>query len=50
MEETEAQPAAHGYDLLLTYSTKEVMSYEEIHEAIGKIIERLNQIPEPTQP
>lgn len=40
----------HGYDLLLTYSTKDVMSYEEIHEAIGKIIERLNQIPEPTQP
>lgn len=32
-----------GMDLLLIYSTKEIMSYEEIHTAVGQIIEKINK-------
>lgn len=31
-----------GCDILLTYSSKEVISYQEIYIAVGKIIERVN--------
>ena len=30
-----------GYDILFTYSVKEVLTYEEIYEAVGKIIDRI---------
>ena len=29
-------------DVLIIYSTKEVLSYQEIYDCIGKVIERLN--------
>lgn len=32
-----------GMDLLITYSSKEILSYEEIYCAVGKIIERINK-------
>ncbi len=31
-----------GLDVLFMYSTKEILSYQEIYEAIGQIIERIN--------
>ena len=31
-----------GCDILFTYSVKEVLTYEEIYESIGKIIERIS--------
>ena len=31
-----------GMDILFIYSTKEVLSYQEIYDSIGNIIERLN--------
>lgn len=31
-----------GTDILFIYSTKEVLSYQEIYDSIGNIIERLN--------
>ena len=30
-----------GYDILFTYSLKEELSYEEIYEAVGKVIEKV---------
>lgn len=30
-----------GYDILFTYSQKEELSYEEIYEAVGKVIEKV---------
>lgn len=32
-----------GMDLLLIYSTKEIMSYEEIYTAVGQTIEKINK-------
>lgn len=31
-----------GADILFIYSTRDIMSYQEIYDCIGKIIERLN--------
>ncbi len=31
-----------GLDVLFMYSTKEILSYQEIYDAIGQIIERIN--------
>lgn len=31
-----------GIDILFMYPTKEIMSYEEIYAAVGKIIEQIN--------
>ncbi len=31
-----------GLDMLFIYSTKEILSYQEIYDAIGAIIERIN--------
>ena len=33
----------HGMDLLFIYSTKEVMTYQEIYSLIEKIVEKLNE-------
>ena len=33
-------------DLLFTYSSKEIMSYDEIYTAVGKVIERVNRLAE----
>ena len=30
-----------GYDILFTYSVKEILTYEEIYESVGKIIDRI---------
>ena len=38
-----------GYDILFTYSVKEVLTYEEIYEAIGKIVERIAHSSEPKE-
>lgn len=35
-----------GFDLLLTYSTKEVLSYDEVYEAVGMVIKKLNHMHE----
>ena len=32
-----------GLDVLFMYSTKEILSYEEIYSAVGNIIEKINQ-------
>lgn len=32
----------NGMDILFIYSSKEVLNYEEIHTAIGQIIEKIN--------
>ena len=32
-----------GLDVLFMYSTKEVLSYGQIYEAVGQIIEKINQ-------
>ena len=34
--------ASHETDVLITYSTKEILGYEEIYSAVGAIISRLN--------
>lgn len=31
-------------DLLLTYSTPEILAYEDIHAAVGQIIEKVNRM------
>lgn len=36
-------PAGNGMDILLTYSVKEIMSYEEIFAAVTQIIEKINE-------
>ena len=33
---------APGIDLLMTYSTKDILSYEEIYSAVGQVIEKAN--------
>ena len=33
-------------DLLFTYSSKEIMSYDEIYTAVGQVIERVNRLAE----
>lgn len=38
--------AGVGYDILFTYSSKEILSYEEIYEAVGKVIEKINRLNE----
>lgn len=35
---------APGIDLLMTYSTKEILSYEEIYSAVGQVIEKANRL------
>ena len=35
---------APGIDLLMTYSTKEILSYEEIYAAVGQVIEKANRL------
>ena len=32
-----------GLDVLFMYSTKEVLSYEQIYQAVGQIIEKINE-------
>ena len=32
-----------GLDVLFMYSTKEILSYEEIYAAVGQIIEKINE-------
>jgi len=32
-----------GLDVLFMYSTKEILSYDQIFEAVGQIIEKINQ-------
>jgi ribonuclease P protein component len=32
-----------GYDILFTYSLKEILSYEEIYEAVSKVVEKVRQ-------
>ncbi len=36
-----------GLDVLFMYSTKEILSYEEIYSAVGNIIEKINQSSKP---
>lgn len=38
-----------GYDILFTYSLKEVLSYEDIYEAVGKVIEKVRACSEPKE-
>ena len=33
----------NGVDVLFMYSTKEIMSYEEVYNAVGLIIDKINQ-------
>ena len=33
----------NGYDILFIYSLKEILSYEEIYEAVGKVVEKVRQ-------
>lgn len=35
-----------GLDLLITYSTKDILSYEEIYSAVGQVIEKVNKAVE----
>ena len=35
---------APGIDLLLTYSTKEILPYEDIYSAVAQVIEKANKI------
>ncbi len=32
-----------GVDILFTYSTKEILSYEEIYDTVGQIIQKVNE-------
>ena len=36
-----------GLDVLFMYSTKEIMTYEQIYEAVGQIIEKINNSVKP---
>ena len=36
-----------GLDVLFMYSTKEIMSYEQVYSAVGQIIEKINQSAAP---
>ena len=35
-----------GIDLLITYSTKDILSYEEIYNAVGQVIAKVNKAVE----
>ena len=35
-----------GLDLLITYSTKDILSYEEIYSAVGQVIAKVNMAVE----
>ena len=35
---------APGMNLLLTYSTKDILSYEDIYAAVGQVIEKANRL------
>ena len=35
---------APGMDLLLTYSTKDILSYDDIYIAVGQVIEKANKL------
>ena len=35
-----------GIDLLITYSTKDILSYEEIYNAVGQVIAKINKAVE----
>ena len=35
-----------GLDLLITYSTKDILSYEEIYSAVGQVIAKVNKAVE----
>lgn len=39
-----------NFDILLIYSVKEILSYEEIYSSIGQVIENLNAKHGPKQP
>lgn len=36
----------NGIDLLITYSTKDILSYEDIYNAVGQIIAKVNKAVE----
>lgn len=36
-----------GLDVLFTYNTKEIMTYEQIYATVGQIIERINNSGKP---
>ena len=40
--------ASKGIDLLITYSTKDILPYEDICAAVGQIISKVNRIVEKT--
>ena len=35
---------ATGVDILFTYSTKEILKFEDVQAAVAKIIEKINQV------
>lgn len=35
--------AKNGLDVLFMYSTKEILSYEDIYTAVGQIIQKINE-------
>lgn len=35
-----------GIDLLITYSTKDILPYEDVYEAVGQIIDKVNRAAE----
>ena len=36
--------SSKGIDLLITYSTKDILPYEDIHTAVGQIIAKVNRM------
>ncbi len=38
-----------GLDVLFMYSTKEILSYQEIYDAVGAIIEKINERTSPQE-
>ena len=45
-KQKDALAGLSGYDILFTYSQKEELSYEEIYEAVGKVIEKVRHSAE----
>ena len=39
----------NGLDVLFMYSTKEIMTYEQIYEAVGQIIDKINNGNKPKE-
>lgn len=37
-------PSETGIDLLLTYSTKDILSYEDIYTAVGQVMEKVGRM------